>query len=81
MSLLLNSSGGNPVDADGNGFINGADLLILQRTNPSLIPQWRLEYGNPAASAASGGLAAVPEPTSLGLVLIGLVGLGIRGRR
>jgi hypothetical protein len=79
MSLLLNSSS-NPVDADGSGFIDGADFLILQRTNPSLIAQWELQYGMPAA--ASGGLAAVPEPSSILLLNLGaLVALGCRRSR
>ena len=75
MSLLLNSGGGNPVDANGDGFIDGADFMILQRDNPSLIPQWTAQFGNPAVQ---GVVSAVPEPTSLGLLLLALAML--RGR-
>ncbi len=56
----------SPVDLDGDGDVDGADFLAIQRTNPALISQWTSEYGGGALSAAS----AVPEPTSV--VLFGL---------
>ena len=55
-------------DADGDGDVDGADFLMIQRTNTSLIPQWELEYG-----ATSGSLAAaqgVPEPTTACLLAL-----------
>ncbi len=56
----------SPVDLDGDGDVDGADFLAIQRTNPALIAQWITEYGSGAVSAVS----AVPEPTSV--VLFGL---------
>lgn len=55
--------GGNPVDADGDGDVDGTDFLILQRDNPALIPDWEAAY--PGAAPAIG---AVPEPTSIALL-------------
>jgi len=55
-------------DLDGDGDVDGADFLAIQRSNPALIAQWQAEFGNgtPALSTAS----AVPEPSSV--MLIGL---------
>ena len=57
-------SGDDP-DIDGDGDVDGADFLELQRTNPALIAAWEAAYPG-ALSAAS----SVPEPsTALMLVL------------
>lgn len=64
-------------DADGDGDVDGADFLALQRTNPSLIPDWESAYGGGPLS----GVAAVPEPTSVGLLLLGIGSLILTGRR
>ena len=53
-------------DADLDGDIDGADFLILQRTNPSLIADWQAQYG--LGSPANSELATVPEPTTMWLV-------------
>ena len=73
-----------PINESGAGlqevFIDGDDFLILQRTNPSLIPDWNTQYGQ-AALAASASATAVPEPTALALTLVSLCGLAmLRGR-
>ena len=72
-----------PTDPDGNGLVNGRDLLILQRDNPSLIPAWRVDYGGPPSSVGTnGGLAAVPEPSSILLLVAGcILALSRRGNR
>jgi hypothetical protein len=45
---------------------------------------WRANFGKPPGAGSGSGLsgAAVPEPTTIGLVLLGLaaLGLGRRGR-
>jgi hypothetical protein len=41
--------GGSPADANGNGRVDGEDLLILQRTNLGLIPLWEEEFGTAGA--------------------------------
>lgn len=55
-------------DANGDGDTDGADLLLYQR-----------QLAVPGASAAGG---AVPEPTAVALVVLGIVGaaLGARAR-
>lgn len=52
------------VDLDDDGDVDGADFLLIQQTNPALIPDWQAQYG----AAASLSAAAVPEPTSMALV-------------
>ncbi|MEM8946217.1 MAG: hypothetical protein AAGD11_13675 [Planctomycetota bacterium] len=73
-SLMLASSG---TDADADGDVDGADFLLLQQNDPSLIPQWQIDYG-------SGNLLAsqsVPEPTSLVSAAIGLSLFALRRSR
>ena len=47
-------------DTEPDGDVDGADFLELQRSNPSLIPQWELDYPQGALAAVN----AVPEPTT-----------------
>ena len=51
------------VDLDNDGDIDGADFLLIQQTNPALIPDWQAQYPGSGSLAAT----AVPEPTSMAL--------------
>lgn len=51
------------VDLDNDGDIDGADFLLIQQTNPALIPDWQAQYPGSGSLAA----VAVPEPTSMAL--------------
>ena len=53
-------------DADGDGDVDGADFLLIQRTDPSLISAWEAVYGGGPISATT----SVPEPTSLSLLFV-----------
>lgn len=59
------------VDLDNDGDVDGADFLLIQRVDPSLLPAWQAQYGNSSLQAASA--AAVPEPSSTALLLFCLV--------
>ncbi len=64
-------------DADLDGDVDGTDFLILQRTDPTLIPDWQAQYGmasDPLLAASS----AVPEPGCLMLALWSLCYLARR---
>ena len=63
----------SPTDPDGNGLVNGADFLIIQQDNSSVIPQWEDDYGGPPSSA-SAAVASVPEPSSI-MLLLGMAAL------
>ncbi|MDC0935543.1 PEP-CTERM sorting domain-containing protein, partial [Pirellulales bacterium] len=66
---------------NGVGIVGGDDFLQIQRTDPSMIAQWEMDYGSPAASAAA---SAVPEPGCLAMALVGALGVLIiahRGQR
>lgn len=58
-------------DADLDGDVDGADFLLLQRTNPTLIPDWRLQYGTESAAEFSSN-SAVPEPSTVLLLMLGV---------
>jgi hypothetical protein len=61
-----------PGDFDFDGDVDGRDFLVWQR-NPSVgdIGDWQANYGVGALTAAS---TAVPEPNSISLALIALLG-------
>ena len=65
------------VDADNDGDIDGADFLLLQQTNPSLIADWIAQYPASASLAA----AAVPEPTSVALIGLALAAMPLIRRK
>lgn len=54
---------GSVADADGDGDVDGADFLLLQRTNPAAFPQWQAVYAGGAALTADLSAATVPEPS------------------
>jgi hypothetical protein len=68
---------GTPGDFDGDGDVDGRDLIAWQR-NPSLgnLADWQTHYGNGALN----GLVSVPEPTGLVLIVCG-VGVLLCNRR
>lgn len=68
---------GNPADVDGDGNVDGADLLGIQRTDPSLTSVWQSQFGVGVDAPAA---SAIPEPASAALALLGLAGLVLRRR-
>ncbi|QDT01585.1 DUF7453 family protein [Adhaeretor mobilis] len=58
-------------DTEPDGDVDGADFLALQRTNPSLIPTWRTEYGSGGSVIAAS--QQVPEPSAIALLLLSTV--------
>lgn len=76
IASFLPGATGTPGDADGDGDVDGADFLALQRDNPAGIADWVANYPTAAPLAAS---AAVPEP-STAVLLIGMAA-GLFARR
>lgn len=70
------------VDLDNDGLITGADFLLLQQNNPSLLSEWNLQYGNQVVTGGNlvAAVAQVPEPSLAVLLLAGLC-CGLTGRR
>lgn len=54
------------VDLDNDGDVDGTDFLLIQRSDPSLIPAWEFEYGSVTPVVAQ----AVPEPSSALFVIV-----------
>ncbi len=77
-NVVLNLLAFIVTDVESDGHIDGANFLSFQRTNPSLIPQWDLDY--PVVPLA--GSQAVPEPDAVLLLIVGAVlFLGLLERR
>lgn len=75
-------------DYDGNGVVDTNDYVLWRNGDPradanmdTLVDQtdydiWRANFGNTSAGSGAGsglGSAAVPEPATVGLMLVGLV--------
>jgi hypothetical protein len=68
-------------DLNGSGFVDGADFLIIQRTNNwAILPLWKAQFGGPPP-AVSAVVAAVPEPSSILLTVAAVGGLVAAGRQ
>ncbi|MEM8945677.1 MAG: hypothetical protein AAGD11_10880 [Planctomycetota bacterium] len=74
------SVGGAVADADldDDGDVDGADFLLIQQTDPSLIGQWQTEY--PSGAAVS-SLSAIPEPASVSISFVCVAFLYVRRNR
>ncbi len=62
VTLEIATAAAYDVDLDGDGDVDGFDFLLIQRTDPSLIPAWQFEYNR--AADVSSVTSSVPEPTS-----------------
>ncbi len=91
--LLTAISQGVPGDYNGNGVVDMADYVLWRNGGPlqneintpgtvdaSDYTAWRANFGNHAGSGSGFGSAAVPEPTSLGLLFVAVVA-GLVNRR
>jgi hypothetical protein len=70
-------------DFNNNGIVDAADYIIWRKTDgtPAGYNAWRTHFGQPGGSGAGAiANAAVPEPTTLVLVLIGTLALLSRRR-
>ena len=85
-TLQLTVTTGDNADFDGSGFVDGPDFLIWQRNSGGAgtpatgdangdnvvdgadLTIWETQYGGPPALSA--GVAAVPEPSSVVLLLV-----------
>lgn len=57
-------------DLDGDGDVDGADFLMIQRDQPDLLSFWQEEYSQSANPAAAS--YAVPEPSTLCMLILTL---------
>lgn len=62
-------------DLDQDGDVDGFDFMLIQRTDPSLIPTWVAAYGSGQVTASITS-ASVPEPTNLALAMLVLLIFG-----
>gem|GEM_PF-1870786 len=67
-----------PGDFDHNGIVDGTDFLIWQRGfgdpyNAADLAAWQANFGGPAGSPP-GSAATVPEPASMAMFLLGILG-------
>jgi hypothetical protein len=69
-----------PGDFDDDGDVDGDDFLVWQLDpNVGSLCDWDNHYG--FVSPLSAVTSAVPEPSSLVLIVVGLLGMGARRRK
>jgi hypothetical protein len=76
---LVDAPAGDPGDFDGDGDVDGGDLLVWQRGvggahNATTLAQWMSNFG----SASTGAIGSVPEPA--GAVIVGAAVVLLRNR-
>lgn len=74
-STLDSLASGGDINQDGE--VDGQDLLAIQRGEPAMIAQWRGDYGTVNSLPAA---LAVPEPSALLLLAVGLAMVAARRR-
>ena len=76
--LIQNSAA--DADLDDDGDVDGRDFVLIQQSDPSLIPAWQAAFGNPLLDAGA-SISAVPEPSTAVLILMAACGGICRRRR
>lgn len=71
-------------DYNGNGSVDAADYVVWRNGDSPDDTQagydlWKANFGKPAGAGATAG--GVPEPASIGLLLIGLAAMTVSARR
>jgi hypothetical protein len=79
-SITFTAAAGVAGDFNHDGKVDGADLLVWQRTlgDAANLAIWKANFGQPPAIAATG---AVPEPASAVLVAYGVAAIAAMRRR
>ena len=77
--VVLFTDTGVDVDLDNDGDVDGADFLLIQRTNPALIADWESQYGSGSPIIAATG--TVPEPGTIVLLALAAMCGAILRRR
>lgn len=70
--VLRGWTGAETADLDDDGDIDGRDLLLVQRNDPTQTPAWESQFGVDSASAT------IPEPNAWLIVAVGVAGLWLR---
>ena len=75
---------GLPGDFNNNGIVDAADYVVWRNNHgtPAAYNTWRANFGQPSGSGSvAGANAAVPEPSTLLMLILAAVGLCSRRRR
>jgi T5SS/PEP-CTERM-associated repeat protein len=77
-------TGSLPGDFSTDGVVDARDYIVLRNNSSSTASDyntWRANFGRSSGAGALGGMEAVPEPGSLALGLMALVGAAVQCRR
>ena len=77
---IITDANGNVFVIDTNGNITGGDDAIQEISTPGTTPTLT-SFVADAGTNAYNGLAIVPEPASVGMILLGVTGMALRRRR
>jgi hypothetical protein len=93
-SLIAATVVGVPGDYNNNGVVDAADYVLWRKggslqnevdtpgtVNAADYTAWRARFGNTSGSGASLGAAAVPEPSTMLLTIVGLASVCAANRR
>jgi hypothetical protein len=95
IDVLVAGAAGLPGDYNNNGTVDSADYVLWRKGGPlqndptpatvdaSDYDFWRAHFGNtaPGSGSSLGGGAAVPEPSTLALAVLAIMGLANSSRR
>ncbi len=93
-AISLSVGVGLPGDFNSDGKVDASDYVVWRKSGNSSLPNdngaadsaaryslWRANFGNPPGSGAGLDGTEVPEPMSLGLLLVAVAGSGLLSHR